>query len=128
MKLLVDKITLKPSGTGVDLTLNVKGSVTVDKEKSDDLVSGLMHVSGEQIDINIETVDMSASDYNALRALINQTLTVTFYNGATARVVAIGCRVYPKLEGTAGEYYKATITGGKKFATADTFSNHVTLA
>lgn len=128
MKLLVDKITIKPSGTGVDIIQNVKGTITIDKEKVDELISGLMHVSGEQIEINLETVDITGAEYNALHALINQNVTVTFFNGAVSKVVALNVRIYPKLDGTSGDYLKVTITGGKKFATADTLSDHVTFA
>lgn len=126
-KMMVDKITVSGS-PAVDLTLMVKGSVTLDKDTVDELTKGVEYLSGEKIDVNVELVDETTAIYNSLRtALINKDVDITFYKGATTLFVAKGVRVYPKIELAGSNVPKITITGGKKFASSDTITNHITL-
>ena len=126
-KLMVDKITI--SGTSpVDLTIAVKGSVTLDKDTSDELTKGVEYIHGEKIEVSVETVDELTSVFNALRtATINKDVDVTFYRGVTTLFVAKGVRLYPKLELSGSAVPKITITGGKKFGSSETITNHITL-
>lgn len=126
-KMMVDKITI--SGTPpVDLTLAVKGSVTLDKDTAEELLKGVEYIHGEKIEVNIEVIDETTAIYNSIRTnTINKDVDITFYKGATTLFVAKGVRVYPKYEASGSSVPKITITGGKKFAASDSISSHVTL-
>ena len=127
-KIFVDKITISKSIGSVDLTLNVKGSVMVDKDTEEALLSGLTYIDGEKIEINIECIDETLANYNLVRSMHNVTLTsISFYKGAVLQFAALGCRIYGKLELSGSSVPKLTITGGKKFASSDSISSHVTL-
>jgi len=127
-KIFIDKITVSKSGGSVDLTLNVKGSVIVDKDTEEALTSGLTYIDGEKVDINIECIDEPLANYNLIRGMHNVTLTsVSFYKNSVLQFAALGCRIYGKLELSGSSVPKITITGGKKFASSDSISSHVSL-
>ena len=112
----------------MDLTLAVKGSVTLDKDTAEELLKGVEYIHGEKIEVNIEVIDETTAIYNSIRTnTINKDVDITFYKGPTTLFVAKGVRVYPKYEASGSSVPKITITGGKKFAASDSISSHVTL-
>jgi len=125
-KLMVDKISVTGS-PAIDLTIAVKGSVTLDKDTADELTKGVEYISGEKIDVNVEVIDEATAKYNSLRGVINTDVDVTFYKGASPLFAAKGVRLYPKLELSGTAVPKITITGGKKFGSSETITNHITL-
>jgi len=125
-KLMVDKISVSGS-PAIDLTIAVKGSVTLDKDTADELTKGVEYISGEKIDVNVEVIDEATAKYNSLRGVINTDVDVTFYKGVDQLFAAKGVRLYPKLELSGSAVPKITITGGKKFGSSETITNHIAL-
>lgn len=123
MRFLADAVTI---GTTTLTDKVIDGSVEVDKKDTDELMSGVDKIATEAVAVSVKGIDITAAEYNALRAYINQNVTIVFKRDGSSLFSAVNCRVYPKM-GLGKNGFTLDLTGGKKFNVSDTFGNHVVL-
>ncbi len=126
-KFFVDSITVSSGGTSVVLSVNVKGSIDVDKKEEMDLISGQKVIVTERIAVDVETLNLSMANYNSLRGLVNNDINVIFKKGITTLAEAKNIRLYPKLMLSGGEAIKCHLTGEKEYDVNDALTTHLTL-